>query len=133
MPAMADIPVKKNDGTTTITYTGLQPSSGDSTAAIWKSQSIGSAQAHQPEFRLTAKDGDKGGARTLRSTFVYPQIATDSTTALVSVANKASAATDWKFPKGMTQADVNEFVAQYANLLQSALITTCIKGGYSAT
>lgn len=133
MPAIADITVKKNDGTTNIVYAAQAPSSGDGTAAVWKSTTVGVAQAHQPELRLSSREADSGTARALRSTYQYPQIATDTTTSLTSVVNKASATTDWKFPKGMSQSDINEFVAQYANLLVSTQITSCVKAGYSAS
>jgi hypothetical protein len=132
MAQIANITVKKHDGTTDIVYTGVQPSSGDNSAAVWKSQTVGTAQAHQPEFRLVAKDAAKGASRSLRSTFKYPQIATNSTTGVTSVVNSAMAATDWSFPKGMTAADVNEFAAQYANLLASALMKQLVREGYSA-
>lgn len=133
MPAIANIVVKKNDGTTDITYTAATPSSGDGTPAVWKSQSVGNAPAHQPEFRLSGREASKGEKRALRSTMVYPQIATNSTTSLTTVVDRASASTDWTFPKGMSQADINEFVSQYANLLVSTLVKDCVKSGYSAT
>ncbi len=133
MPSLANITVKKNDGTTDITYTGVVPSSGDGTPAVWKSQSVGSAPAHQPEFRLSSKEAKQGGSRAARSTYSYPQIATNTTTSLTSVVDRASAATDWQFPKGMSQSDINEFVSQYANLLVSTLVKDCVKSGYSAT
>lgn len=133
MPAIADITVKKNDGTTDIVYAQQSPSSGDNTSAIWKATTVGSAPAHQPEFRLLGRDVSKGAKRQLRSTYMYPQIATNSTTTLTSVVDKASADTNWNFPKGMAQADINEFVSQYANLLVSTLVKTCVKAGYSAS
>lgn len=133
MPSIANVTVKKNDGTTDIIYTGVSPSSGDSSPAIWKSQTVGVAPAHQPEFRLAARDGQGGVRRAMRSTYVYPQIATNSTTSLTSVVDKASASCDWVFPKGMNQTDINEFVSQYANLLVSTLVKDCVKQGYSAT
>lgn len=133
MPTMANITIKKNDGTTDVTFTAVTPSSGDNTAAAWKSQSIGNAPNHQPELRLTAREAAKGEKRALRSTFQYPQIATNSTTGLTSVVDKASASTDWNFPKGMSQTDINEFVSQYANLLVSTLVKDCVKSGYSAS
>jgi hypothetical protein len=133
MAALADITVKKNDGTTNIVYTGLSPSSGDGVPAIWKSQTVGSAPNHQPEFRLSGKDASNGSKRALRTTYVYPQIATDTTTSTTSVVNSTFASTDWTFPKGMAQADINEAVAQYANLLVSTLVVACVKSGYSAT
>ncbi len=133
MPAIANITVKKNDGTTDITFTAQAPSSGDGTAAVWKSTSVGTAPGHQPELRLTAKDGNKGVNRALRSTFGYPSLMTNSTTSQTTVQFMGMASTDWTFPKGMPQADINEFVSQYANLLVSTLIKDCGKAGYSAS
>lgn len=133
MPSMANITVKKNDGTTDIVYSGQSPSSGDNTPAIWKATTVGSAPAHQPEFRLAARDASKGAKRVLRSTFQYPQIATNSATGLTSVVDRASADTNWNFPKGMNQTDINEFVSQYANLLVATLVKDCVKQGYSAS
>lgn len=133
MPSAANITVKKNDGTTDIVYTTVEPSSGNATPATWKSQTVGTAPAHQPEFRLSSRDAKSGASRALRSTYVYPQVATDTTTSVTSVIDRASAATDWTFPKGMDQAVINEFVSQYANLLVSTLVKDCVKQGYSAT
>jgi hypothetical protein len=55
MPSQANIVVKKNDGTTDITYTAVQPSSGDGVQAIWKSQTVGTAPVHQPELRCSTR------------------------------------------------------------------------------
>lgn len=133
MPTMANITIKKNDGTTDVVYTAVTPSSGDATAAVWKSQTVGNAPSHQPEFRLASREAAKGAKRALRCTYQYPQIATNSTTGLTSVIDKASASTDWVFPKGMSQTDINEFVSQYANMLVSTLVKDCVKAGYSAS
>lgn len=133
MPSMADITVKKNDGVTDIVYVQQAPSSGDSTPAVWKATAVGTAASHQPELRLVSREANNGSKRALRSTFSYPQIATNSTTSLTSVVNRAMAATDWTLPKEMTASDIDEFVSQYANLLASALLKSCVKAGYSAS
>lgn len=133
MPQMTDITIKKNDGTTDITYVMQAPSNGDNTPAVWKATSVGTAPAHQPELRLTGKEAAQGKNRALRSTFMYPQVATNTTTGLTSVVNQAMASTDWTFPKGMATADINEFVSQYANALKHALLVSCVKAGYSAS
>lgn len=133
MPSLANITVKKNDGTTDIIYVGQSPSSGDGVPAVWKATAVGTAPAHQPELRLASREGSKGQKRNLRSTYQYPQIATNSTTGLTSVIDRASADTNWTFSKGMSQADINEFVTQYANLLVSALVKECVKTGFSAS
>jgi hypothetical protein len=133
MPALADITIKKNDGTTDITYVGQQPSSGDGTQAVWRATSVGTAPSHAPELRLLARDGDNGKKRALRSTYVYPQIATNTTTGITAVTDRASFDGNWSFSKGMDQDDINEFASQIANLIASSLFKACIKGGYSAS
>lgn len=132
MPSMANITVKKNDGTTDVTYTGQTGASGDSLPAVWKNQSVGTAPAHQPELRISSRDAQRGARRSVRSTYVYPQIATDTTTSITSVVDKARAATEFDFPKGMSQTDINEAVSQYANLLVSTLVKDQFKTGYAA-
>lgn len=133
MPQAADIVVKKNDGATNITYTVVSPASG-SNPAIWKSQSVGTAQAHQPELRLLARDSGKGNTkRANHGTYRYPQIATNSTTGVTSIVGNASGTFEFSFDKSMTQSDINEAAAQFGNLIAAALIQSCMKTGYSAT
>lgn len=132
MSAIANITVKKNDGTTDIVYTAVVPSSGEGVPAVWKSQTIGNAPAHQPELRLSSRTtGANGNRRSLRSSFVYPQIATNSTTGITSVVDRLSITSDWVIPNGMATSDINEAVAQYANLLASALIKASVQSGYA--
>lgn len=133
MPAIADITVKKNDGTTDIVYVAQTPSSGDGVAAIWRASSVGSAPAHAPEFRLTSREADKSKKRALRATYSYPQIATNTTTSVTSVVQRAMADMDVSFVKDMSQADINEFCSQFTGLLKSPLVVACLKAGYSAT
>lgn len=133
MPAGSNITVKKDDGTTDIVYTFQVPSSGDGTPAVWKSVTVGSAPGHQPELRLTASEADGGASRRLKATYQYPQIATDTTTSLVSVVNRAVASVEWKFSKGMNTTDINEYVSQFSNLLDDSVVKACLKAGYSAS
>jgi len=133
MPSIADIVVKKNDNVTNITYTGVQPSSGDGTAATWKSQSVGTALAFQPELRLSAKSASNGLARDFTATFMYPQIKTDSTTGVVSVHRKAMGKFTWNYQMDMAATDEAEASAQFVNLLASTLVRNCLNSGFSAT
>lgn len=128
----ATLVIKKNDGTTDITWTGVSPASGEAPCVL-RSLTVGTATEHNPEFRLSAKDSKGGKSRHLRSTFVYPQIATNTTTGVTSVVNRAMASTDWDLPKGMPATDVAEFVSQYANLLYAAIMKQTVKEGFSLT
>lgn len=131
MPAIANMTVKKNDNTTDITYTAVVPSSGDGTPAVWRSQSVGSAASHQPEIRLGSKTGGNGAKRVLRATYVYPQIATNTTTGVTSVIDRVVASVDWQIPLGMTATDVNEAVSQFAHLLANTLMKDSVKSGFA--
>lgn len=133
MANQVDLVVKKNDETTNITYTGVQPSSGDNTAAIWQSQTVGTSLSHRPELHLTAKASDESRKRALRVTFVYPQIATNSTTGITSVVQRCVFSVNFTIPRDMSVVDVNEAVAQFANLLASASMKSYVKSGYSAS
>lgn len=133
MPQLADIVVKKNDGTTNITYVGLVPSAGSDVPAVFKSTSVGSAPAHQPELRVLARDADQGRKRLVRGTFVYPQIATNTTTGVTSVVDACIGDFNFKVPKSMSQSDINEAGAQLGNLLTSALMRSVLQTGYAPT
>jgi hypothetical protein len=133
MPTMANITVKAANNTTDVVYTGKSPSAGDTVPAIWRNETVGTAAQHMPEFRLAFRDSPNSQERRGRATYVYPQIATDTTTTLTSVVNKAMAGADFTLPKGMKMTDINEFAAQFGNLFASALIKACVAEGYSAT
>lgn len=133
MPSMANITVKKNDGTTDIVWTAATPSAGDNVPAIWRSETVGSAPAHYPTLELRTRYNGQKTARRADINFVYPQIATDSTTSLVSVVNRLPIQTTAAVPMGMPASDINEAVAQYANLLKDALIQASLKAGFAPT
>lgn len=132
MPSQANITVKKNDGTTDIVYTALQPSSGDGVQSIWKSLSVGTAPAHQPELRCSAR-AQNGGKREIRWTYVYPEISTNSTTGLTSVVFKELASASFVLDMASASVTQNEAVAQFANLLASAHAKAISQGGYGPT
>jgi hypothetical protein len=135
MPSMADITVKKNDGTTDIVYTGISPSAGNGVPAVWRSDSVGSTAGQRPELRLWANDlASKPGGRKMQTTYFYPYTVTDSTTSLVSRVDTFEFRGEWKIPAGVIpDAITAEAVSQLANLLASALVKSCVKSGYSAT
>lgn len=131
MAAIADITVKKNDGVTNIVWTALVPSSGDGVHAVWRSETVGTAAGHKPTFEMWSRFNGNRTARRVELAGVYPQIATDSTTGLVSVINKAPFSASYLLPLGMPAADVNEYVAQISNLIVSTLVQTSLKAGYA--
>jgi hypothetical protein len=129
---MANITVKKYDNTTDQVYTAVQASAGDRSPAIWQNLSVGTAKAHRPELRVTARDNGPQTARRVETSFVWPQTAT-GTDGRINVVDRAVGNSVHVLPKAMTETEVREYAAQYAHLLASALIKQCVVDGFSAT
>lgn len=133
MASIANIVVKKADGTTDITYTALQPSSGDGVPAVWRCESIGSAAGLRPTLTLSSKWNGPRTARRLDFVYQYPQVYTDTATGLSSVKNRAVISGSAVVPIEMPDSDVAEAIAQAFNLTDSALFTDSVKSGFSPT
>lgn len=130
MATMADITIKKNDGTTDITYSAKVASAGDNTSAVWKSTTVGTAPAHNPTIAMSTRSNGPNTARRVDVKFVYPHTVT-GTDGSVSIDNQAIFTGSFVLPQGMPQADINEAVSQCYNLLYASLIKTASKDGYA--
>lgn len=135
MPQFADITVKKNDGTTDAVYVGKSPAGGDTSQAIWKYDAHPAPYVGlKPQFALSSKWNGARTARRMQVDYAYHGYATDSTTGVSSKTGTIPFSTTCAIPQqSMAQSDIDEAVAQYANLLKAALIQACLKAGYSAT
>ena len=136
MPSMANITVKKFDGTTDITYDALSASGGDGSPAVWR-QDTGVATAVPTGFRkvlkmLTSWNGPKT-ARQAKVSFVAPYAVQDSTTTLYAAKDRFVAETFATIPQAIPPSEINEAVYQYCNLLAAALIKQAAANGYAPT
>lgn len=131
MPSMANIVVKKNDGTTDITYSALTPSAGDKVAAVWTALTVAVTAAFRPLFRMRAQSNGDATTRRVTTSYVYPVTATENTVLVLK--GKCIAETTWSIPQNLPDADIAEFVSQYANLNASVLAKDCVKVGYAPT
>lgn len=132
MPQIANLTVKKNDGTTDVTFTAVAPSGGDKSPAIWQNLAVGTAMAHRPTLKLTAKASGDGKVRRSDFIFTYPSTVVD-TNGRTSVAGTTVLTGSFATPQDLSSTDVNEAVAQGFNCLATALIKSCVQVGYSAT
>lgn len=131
MPSMANLTVKKADGTTDIVWTGLSPSAGDKVPAVWRSQTIGANVQQRPEFRLWSFGTPNGNQRTVKSSLVYPvlQVAGGVTT----VIGFCTQVMETKIAIVASDADAGECVYQGFNILSTALIKQAVKEGFAPT
>lgn len=132
MPNMANITVKKNDGTTDVTYTAVVPSAGDKTQAIWKNQTVGTAMGHRPELRVLSRDNGTSTARRVEVEFTYPSLVVGSD-GKTNIADRFGFVGSFLVPKGMADADINEAASQAVNLMASTLFKDSLKTGYAPT
>lgn len=130
MPSMANITIKKADGTTDVVYTAATPSAGDKSPAVWKNQTVGTVLASRPTFTLLGMDNGTKKARRMRTSFSWPKTRVDALSNVV-VAGGASSESSHLIPQDMTPVEIGEYVAQYANLLASALIKQALNDGYA--
>lgn len=128
---MANITVKKFDGTTDVIYTAATPSAGDGSMAIWKNQTIVGPIFVQPELRLASVNTKDNKKRRLRGTFVYPESYTDTATGLVMVRESVMGSFDFTLGKATTASTINEASAQFTNLIASALMKASLSSGYA--
>jgi hypothetical protein len=132
MPTMAAITVKKNDGTTDIVWSNVQASGGESSPAVWRSNTVGTAPAQRPEIRMQSKWNGDQTARRLDISATYPTLTTGSDGA-VNVQARANLQASMVVPTGMLDADINEAASQFMNLLASTLFKDSLKAGYAPT
>lgn len=133
MPQMADIIVKKADGTTNITFTALTPSSGDKVPAQWRSESAGAAAGLRPTFQMESQWNGPRTARRVNISGQYPYTLTDTTTSSTSVVARMPFQSTFTIPVSIPDVTVAEFVAQITNLVASSLAQASIKIGYAPT
>lgn len=132
MVQQANIIVKKHDNTTDITYTAVQPSSGDGVQAVWKALTVGTAPAHQPELRVSARPHSQG-RREMRYTYVYPELSTNSTTGITSVIERVLGSCSIIVNTNSANSVINEGSAQFLNLVASAHAKAVTQSGYGPT
>lgn len=114
---MADITIKKNDGTTDIVWNNAGPGGGDGVPAIWRPSSIGTSVAKRPAARFWTL-GSSQATRVCRFTTTFPLV--DSVSGLI--VGYITTSEEVKIPVIAADADVNEAVAQSGNLRDHSLI-----------
>lgn len=136
MPTMANLTVKKYDGTTDITYDAVAASGGDGSPAIWR-QDTG-ANAALPVglrnlFKLwTVSNGPKT-ARQTKFNFVAPYAVQDSTTTKFSASDRVVVDGIMTVPLSIPSSNINEAIYQACNLLAASLVKQAAASGYAPT
>lgn len=129
MAQIADLVVKKFDGTTNITYSALAGATGDGSPAIWRANSVSSIPNHCPTFRLQSTSNANGSTRIMKYEYDLPILDASSGTPVVVGHQKGNGVVP--VLQGADWDQVKEGIAQQLNLLATALIRTSLLEGYA--
>jgi len=132
MSTIANITVKKNDGTTDIIYTAIEGRSGDNPARL-KAPALGATPLTQPELRVGSKVVQNSDRAKVIATFVYPYAVVNSTTGVTSIAEREVFRLEYTGSNAIPQATRDEAVSQGMNLLASPSFKTMLKELAAAT
>lgn len=127
---MGNITIKKADDTTDVTFTMLAPSSGDGSPAVYRSTTTGVAANRQDSLEVLSRANGNGDVRRVNQKFTksYNVVGTDNVERQVSkVIVEISVAS----PLNVPQSQIDEAVAQSANLYKHADIQSACKSGYA--
>lgn len=130
MTSMANITVKKADGTTDVVYTGLAGSSGDQTPAIWQNATVGTTPAEAPKLELVAAPNGTGRARRMRFKFTWP-IASQDAGGNKLISGQHILEGSFLTVSSDLTTNITEAVYQGLNLLASSLVKSSTAEGYA--
>lgn len=127
---MGNLTVKKADGTTDVTYTMIAASPGDNSPALYRSITSGQAANRQDSFEVSGRWNNSKDVRRLdqKLTKSYNVIGTDAVQRQVS---KVIVSISVAAPTNVPQSEIDEAVAQSANLYKHADIQSASKSGYA--
>lgn len=125
MPNMANIVVKKADGTTNYTFTVLSTAAGDGSFAQWRGE--GTTPALSATLRLKTLWNGKKDQRRTEVTGQYPKVET------VAGVNVVTSFVPFSFmasmPMNLTTAEANDAAAVIANAIAAALVRESVASG----
>lgn len=129
MANMANITVKKADGTTDVIYVAKTASAGDSSPARWTADAASTTPGYRPSFLLRTRDNGPRTARSFEAAFRMPVVRTvggvDTVIATIPVNYSGT------LPQGVYSSEITEAVHQAANIIASALIKQSLVEGYA--
>lgn len=127
---MGNLTIKKADGATDVTFTMIAPSSGDGSAALYRSATTGGAPARQDTLEVLGKWNAAKTVRRVKQNFVRCYNVVD-TSGVETKAGVVLVEITTMSPVSVPQSHVDEAVAQSANLYKHVDIQSACKTGYA--
>lgn len=129
MPNMANIVVKKADGTTNYTFTALSSSPGDGGFAQWRGE--GTSPALSANLRMKTQWNGTKTQRRAEVTGSFPKV--EALSGVNTVTGFTSFSLTLSMPQNFTASEANDAAAVIANAIASQLIRDSMATGYAPT
>lgn len=129
MANIANITVKKSDGTTDVTFTAIAGAASEGQPALWQNTASSTIRGNRAFLQMRAKLNGTKAARRVDCTARFPVLRTvNSTETVIGV---IPVDLTLPVPEWATDAEVAEAVDQSLNLFASAFMRAQIKSGTS--
>lgn len=129
MANIANVVVKKTDGTTDVTFTAIAGAATDGQPATWQNVAGSTIRAYRPSLSMKAKLNGTKQARRVDVMGLFPVVRAISS--VDTLIGKIPLDFSVPVPEWATDAEVNEAIDQFINLLASSHVRTHIKSGYA--
>lgn len=130
MPSLANITIKKADGTTDVVYTAVAGAAGDNNAAIFRNNTVGTTLAERPTLLVKSTNNANKTARRIRVDFSWPLVTTDSG-GNKTVIGRATGDCSFLAPQNQDASVIKEQAYQFGNLIASAMVKASFEEGYA--
>lgn len=132
MPTLADLSIKKADGTTTLVYTAIASGTTDGTPSVFRAESVGTIAGNRPVLQISLRSSKDREARLADLAFSYPETVTDSTTGVVTVRKRVWFKGTFCQNSGANDSTNQEAAYQLGNLLSTQLVRDILRYGLNA-
>lgn len=129
MPTLANITVKKSDGTTDVIYTAIAGATGQN-PAVFQNNTVGTTKAERPSFLISSKDNGPRTGRRVTADFAWP-IASQDAGGNKVISGRMVGSCSVLIPQNQDVAVIKEQAYQFANLIGSALFKAALDEGYA--
>lgn len=130
MPTLANITVKKADGTTDVTYTAVAGAAGDKTPAVFRNNTVGTTIAERPSLLVSSRDNGPKTGRRVEINYSWPITAQDAG-GNKTITGRMTGSCSVLIPQNQDASVIAEQAAQFGNLIGSTLIKASFNEGFA--
>lgn len=127
MATIADITIKKANGTTDIVWTAIAGSAGDKSPSMWRSETAATIRGYRPVFSLVARDNGPKTARRIEATVDFPVVR--AINSVDTVVGKVPVTLSAVVSNSFTDAEIAEAIEQSLNLFAHVTTRASLKSG----